>query len=492
MNRFKECYIIDINPGRGLWSSKIHEALRPRQHVLIEPEFDRYSKFLRPLLEVSGSRYRHVPYSPFEWTSYSRIFDEGLLPRHGIEQPQKGTVQGQIQVPFLILANLPAKGSSANLSPARYMISGFCSIFRRHEILNCMGQYRMLAWLPDLEKDKIIPRSVTSRDSYSAALELASSIYEIAGSGLTTGRYSREPEIEFRSALDVRSRMAANNRELPAGRRDLTHQAALKHPTNTLQTDISQNTFSHLIKSQTDEVAVAVLEERVKDLDSKERANLNRLRTKLRNARNEEAFLQGILDQMEQAYDFELALNEDLLSAMEQEEVKKKLGQIQGNIRHQELKMHRARFSVLNSRIDDRIAFKMNPPLLQWDRRDIEPLVVKEDEFSPNRKMSLIDITPKVTKSKVKPGSRDPKVLVIRSLFTTPADSIIRALDNTAPGASEALLPTLQNLHDPKKGGRYNLHDLRVRMLSPEYLQEITRAFLRWPFCPEKYRLSSS
>ena len=350
----------------------------------------------------------------------------------------------------------------------------------------------MLAWLPDLEKDKIIPRSITSRDSYSVTLELASSVHEIAGSGLTTGRYSREPDIEFRSALNVRSRMAAANKELPASRRDLTHQAALNYPTNVIQNDISQITLPHLIKSRTDEAAVIALERNEKDLNDREQAYLKKLHVKLRNARNEKAFLQGLLDQMEQAYDLELALSQDNLSAIQQEEIRTKLDGIQENIIRFELKMNRGRLSLLHSRLDDRVAFKMKPPLLQWDCRNVEPLVVSEDEFSPKRKMSLIDITPKVTEGKVKPGSRDPKLLVIRSLFTTPADSILRALDNTAPGASEALLTKLPTLHDPKKGGRRNPHRLRVRMLSPESLEEIATVVVRWPFCPEKYVLPSS
>lgn len=433
-----------------------------------------------------------MPYSPFEWTSYPRIFDEGILPRHGRVQSQGGTSQGQIQVPFLILANLPAKGSPANMSLARYMISGFCSIFRRHEVLSCMGQYKMLAWLADLEKDKIIPRSITIRDSYSAALELASSVYEIAGSGSTVGKYRREPEIEFRSALNVRSRMAAANRELPASRRDLTHQATLEHPANILQNDNSQMVPAHLSRSRMDEAAAIALEKSKKDLNSKEQANLKSLHAKLRKAKSEETFLQGVLDQMEQAYDLELALSQDDLSATEQEEMRKKLDGIQENILKYELKMSHGRLSLLHSRLDDRIAFKMKPPLLQWDRRDVEPLVVDENEFSPKRKMSLIDITPKVTKGEVKPGSRDPRLLIIRSLFTVPGDSIVQALDNTAPGASEALLPKLPTLRDPKKGGRRNLHNLHVRMLSPEFLEEIATVVVQWPFCPEKYILPSS
>ena len=455
----------------------------------MEPEFERYSSSLKPLLDASGSRYRHVPYSPFDWTSYPRIFDEGFLPRYSVEKNRTVGRLGQDQIPLLLLANLPVKGSSANLSLARYMISGFCSISRRHEILNCMGQFKMLAWLADSEKDKIIPRSITSRDSYSVALEMTSNIREIAGSGSTAGRYMREPEIQFRSALNVCSRMTATGCELPIDRRDLTHQAALMHLTSgTLKS--SQVNLAHLFRLRNEEVLAAALEGREGTLTGKEKTKLKQLRNRLKNAKKTEVFHQDALNHMEQIYDLELALHQMSQQTDEKEEkedIRTKLAQIRAFTRDIEQKMHRGKLSLLHSRLDDRIAFKMNPPLLQWDHRETEPLVVKEEEFSPHRQISLIEITPKVKADKARAGSKDPESLVIRSLFTTPADTIIRALDNIAPGASSALLLRLPSLSDPKKGGRHNLHDLRVRMLSPALLEELASVVVRWPFCPERF-----
>src|SRR4051812_35259567 len=51
------CDIIDVNPGVGLWSTKLHEFIKPRTHVLMEPEWKFYSRWLQPLLDQKDSKY---------------------------------------------------------------------------------------------------------------------------------------------------------------------------------------------------------------------------------------------------------------------------------------------------------------------------------------------------------------------------------------------------------------------------------------------------
>jgi transcription factor 1 len=60
----------------------------------------------------------------------------------------------------------------------------------------------------------------------------------------------------------------------------------------------------------------------------------------------------------------------------------------------------------------------------------------------------------------------------------------VRGLDTLAPGAADDIVPLAPSLRDPKKGGRRNLEQLRVRMLTAEMIEELVVAWENWPFKP--------
>ncbi|KAF4535259.1 S-adenosyl-l-methionine-dependent methyltransferase [Lasiodiplodia theobromae] len=60
LEKYKNCDIVDVNPGAGLWSSKIHDFLKPRRHLLLEVD-DFYTPCLQPLLDAPGSKYIRGP-----------------------------------------------------------------------------------------------------------------------------------------------------------------------------------------------------------------------------------------------------------------------------------------------------------------------------------------------------------------------------------------------------------------------------------------------
>ena len=75
------CDLIDVNPGVSLWSRHLHAILKPRRHILVEPELDAFGDFIRPLLQEQGSSYRHV-------NNLKDAFDKdlGLLSDRNIRQ----------------------------------------------------------------------------------------------------------------------------------------------------------------------------------------------------------------------------------------------------------------------------------------------------------------------------------------------------------------------------------------------------------------------
>ena len=486
LEAYKGSYIIDIYPGKGVWSSKIHEFLQPKKHVLLEPEFGRYSAFLRPLIEKDGSRYKHMNSNPMDWSAYSQIFEKGIIPRFGRENglDAKDSVQ---KTPILVLANTPNKIKTGGLSLARYLVSGFCSIVPRHEIVNSIGPVKMLVWLADDEKHKLLPRSVSDRDTYSISIDLASNVSELAGSGMSSGRFWRDPHLEVESALSVCSRMHDAGLKLPDHRKNLTLRAALNQFRNGTKKRTNRQSFPHLVKLRKLEERAITLEREAQVSKSAPKAKLLSLKRKVTRLKQTLSIQDEVVDELEQVHHLETKLAKILASEDERKAIKSDLERIHVKLSDQCSKISKAYLSPLLARSDDRIAFTMNPPILQWDQREIEPLLLQDNEVAPPKNLALLNITPKTTFDHFRAGSKQFRATFIRDLFNNPSYSIVRALDNVAPAAAANLVPLIPSLHDPAHGGRMNLEDLRVRMLNPDLVNDIATAFMNWPFRPEKY-----
>lgn len=96
LERHVGCDLVDIYPGAGLWSSKLHDALQPRSHILLEPDEELYRPFLEPLLAKKGATL--IPKSGIVWRDLSGILNPTHLP-HQHERlandpnPRKGMIR---------------------------------------------------------------------------------------------------------------------------------------------------------------------------------------------------------------------------------------------------------------------------------------------------------------------------------------------------------------------------------------------------------------
>lgn len=80
LQKHKGCDILDINPGIGLWSQKLHDFLKPRSHILLEPSPEIFKEFLDPLVNAPDSKYKLVSKDTKDLTSYRELVDEGMFP----------------------------------------------------------------------------------------------------------------------------------------------------------------------------------------------------------------------------------------------------------------------------------------------------------------------------------------------------------------------------------------------------------------------------
>ncbi|QMW37666.1 hypothetical protein COH20_008711 [Aspergillus flavus] len=152
--------ILDLWPGAGLWSSKVNALLKPRRHVLIEPELKYYKPLLLPLAESNPSYellsaeihdiadWQSILSKHFPEQGPSNRDDSGILPRNDT---------------LLILANPPAIGSKKDhYTPARWW-SVFMEACMHQTGLHAYGSVRMVASLPISDAQQVIPRTIIER-----------------------------------------------------------------------------------------------------------------------------------------------------------------------------------------------------------------------------------------------------------------------------------------------------------------------------------------
>ncbi|KAG5289991.1 hypothetical protein I7I48_09481 [Histoplasma ohiense] len=419
LKKQSSCDIIDVFPGAGLLSAKLHDYLKPRRHLLIEPNIHYYQSFLKPLTEEPNSRYKHLPWDPFDLKTYDDLFLQEHLP----EQTKRPPVWSQDSVcatndSLLVLANMtvkPQHGQRYTLL-LRYLEACFDqTLFHR------FGLVRMIALLSSDDAEVLLPR-VVSRRRRSAAIAEAScaDVTEVAGDsarelwhsqkGLSTldisrklverrckenctitpaGRDISPPELapdagkyEKRESYVPRPKRPWHDTYIELMRDpnlpDLRTRARRGRPPlkNANGTDMGDKSgygkvvalHRRLVHENRDEGLFRKVESKVIQIEKLEDELALMLKTK-------SPTLADVLKYAKQIHEEKLQVEEQLSS----------------------------RNSVALSRFDalmeermcfDGIRSGTKTPLLLWDKRPYEPLDVGSDEFMPNGMCSVIDFQP--------------------------------------------------------------------------------------------------
>ena len=179
------CDILDLNPGPGMWSSTLHNFLKPRTHILMEPDYDSYKPMLQPLLDAEDSTYKLVPKSGLSWDSLL----ETLSPEHLPHQEALERRDPRLEEPnntLLLVANLgfhPKKAYRGFNSITNLVLYQLLSAARSHSLIHKYGLIRMILWVDDEAKRSVLPRNVLRRRKAAVEAELTcSDINEIASS----------------------------------------------------------------------------------------------------------------------------------------------------------------------------------------------------------------------------------------------------------------------------------------------------------------------
>jgi transcription factor 1 len=404
--------IVDIYPALPPWTSKIHDFLKPRTHLLVEPRQWRLPK-LQPLLDQPNSAFRHVPWNPFRQKELSQLFHSEFL---GATQDTSGGIRfGHVNRNLLVLVNL-ARASRSNADNAKFFKLYFESCLH-HTLMHQYGSPRLLITLLSDQTGSLLPRTLDQRRVFASFVESTSTIVQVAGVNPTSVRWHMKgADIINKSALLTAKREDDAGIRVPNGRAAAALEMAPvpnyshneRYSSRRKEIDFVPGPTKPWHKEYV-ELEKKEQEQNGKIQDAAENARLILLRKRALWEARQLRLIEDMASKQEQVDMLERKLREmKVLSETEPgnlpppDEIKKIVSKIRRLTAEWDNWLPRqhpsTRFQAQNQALERR-CFKGygdedGLPLLQWDRRPYEPLHVSPNEFQPKYPVALLDIRP--------------------------------------------------------------------------------------------------
>lgn len=521
LQRHKGCDILDINPGVGTWSSKLHDFLKPRSHILLESQPEFYKPFLEELLNQQESKYKLIIDDTGDFSAYDRLISDDHFP-HQIRLHPGDPRLDQLNNALLVTGSfaydpvMPGLGFS---SMARQVISRFTKSAWSNELFHAYGHVRMLLWVNAEDSDFLLPKAIAQPQKFPMGLQKICNTSIIASPRSlprVPGRQGagRDFRTELEGSAQVLAAMRQAGLEVPVHRRDNLHAFAHKFfGESTANGDLgvrgsldsliemerqgisTQGLLPEMVRERVameDEIAKGVREEfktkpkgptkQRKPMLGPDGKRLAYLRAQTKNLQHKREKRNALVDKAEEIYRMEcFVLNTE--SEVKRQEAQANLDVFNAEYEREKSALTRSEQVLLDAECDDRLALRSPILRLKWDKRPFEPLLIHDGEVWPAGRPSLLDITPE-------PRPEDESFQDVEYFqdFLIPIlanGSLIvsQALGSVAPGASQ-LIEKVPALRDPAKGGRLNMDHFRARMLTGEMLDSLVKAYREWPFRP--------
>ena len=482
LERHAGCDIVDLYPGVGLWSRKIHELLNPRSHLLLEPNAKIYKPFLEPLLSKPNTQL--LQKSGIVWSELNSVLTPEFLP-HQIPHDPRGSAPPKRNDTLLVLANIsffPKRKWAEHNDLCNLLLFQFIRSIRSSTLFQKYGLVRMLLWANDGDKATLLPRFYQKRNRLAVEGELATEwLTEVAGGDMEAdeGRYRRWRSIDVESTQNVLAKMADQGFVIPAGRETNIVQE-LRSGGNTWKPgQLALPIYKELAQLEAD-LAKSKL--------GKEDPKHKRLQVLRYTRTNEDKIANVVARHMEQ---YEQILER---LAKDRERPGNERGQDPSEDAQRAQRDFTMMFEAMSSTIQGRFMlarhnlhlFRQDLPVLSWDRRYVEPLVVKPEEFFPNSPCCLLDIQPKAGH----PLLRDPQTSAVFDLLLqrilSAAPPLTRIFDAFSPGAADGVLGKCDKIYDPTAHGipLKGAGELWPRAMNQAQLENIIEAWKQWPFAP--------
>lgn len=532
MEEHKGCDILDIHPGAGLWSQKLHDFLQPRRHVLMEPS-NRYLPFLEPLLNAPDSKYTLVQKDTIELESYSQLVKEDVFPEQTRVDPND-TGRQELNKTLLVTGSLawyPILPGMAFDSMAKQLYNHFCAAARTNDYFHSYGRVRMLFWVSADDFKHMLPESAANRSKNHLLFELTQNTEVIVSPSKvarSTGRASsgREPQYEIESMVQAMQRARANGLELPESRQDIIQKIAREIEKESGGSGRSNLVWLHdylldkhkqgttpygllpdgTIQLYDDQVA---LQKKYPDVDFAAQGN-----ARDKSVKRTQTFWKGREDHPARAEAHSISLSKTAdrhkLAVKESVEAIADVGEelyftecralrLQDGTPEKEELMKQVteldqKWDKLCSSVpknykiaplsttDDRISLRGLPyPRFEWDRRAFEPLIMSSDEVWPPHGLQLLSSTPLPRPAGQTLDFYEWVQDFVYALLTVPTVPLPEALEKMQHGLSD-IVEKCPSLTDPDKGGRMLMKHFRCRMVTSEMVDELVAAYRDWPF----------
>ncbi|KAH9819376.1 rRNA adenine N(6)-methyltransferase family [Teratosphaeria destructans] len=536
LDQHKGCTLIDVHPGPCLWSSKMHEYLQPRRHLLMEPDDRYYKPFIKPLLDQPGSTYRwtRLPGAhPLNyWANYETVMnDPDLLP--GIPTYPVGDPRRRLpNKDVLLIGNLAREYRITRTVAMDYSVLMLIQMVRAslaNTIFHQGGPVRMLWWLSEEKKTTIFPPTDLSIQGAIASLSLGATISEIAGTVSVSSMYDAAKHIH-KTPVDVTDAMAqqkvhesakALGMSKPESREWLDPQhseppASAGNPLIPLGGGLAG--LKKKLKQARDRLPAieAFLSAgrpyrgwRVpKRLDqTMEYPHCTRICEHLKRdakpSKGRDNVAGVLLDMQLRFTKLEATLKH--LQETCPATTKATLTALKAEIRSLDTTLNDAVQNTVGSNsLSEQVARALNyttatfltPPLLTNYARSYPALKAHPHEIwpEPPKGLMLLDLTPNSRDLSVPDlatnadGTKTAQML-IKMLFGSRNEQVAAQLDKIALNAAQDLIPLVPEIRDARKGGRLDEGYVRVRGLTPDMLEGLAKAWLEWPFRPDDLAL---
>ncbi|KAI9826958.1 MAG: hypothetical protein M1826_006534 [Phylliscum demangeonii] len=493
--RHANCDIIDLNPGIGIWSTAVHEIVKPRTHILVEPE-EKYMPFLRPLLERAGSRYRlYAPRFIMNDNFRDLARADYLSGQQRLRPGDPGHANRNDTL--LLIGNMGEFRPKAHYLFPRYktlMMYHMVKAVRTQVDLSSYGLVRMLLWMSEQEKRTLLPRSIVLRKRSQIEAEMNMEyVHEIAGTDGTLNKGKRPDDFELSQTVQVVKGMAERGVDTPLHRK-LDSQREAEMFLATGAGSASAGLGDGIRRAWQDELLA--LDQAVQDgrLQASSRKEGDPIYARYRYLRQWAGQMRNKKQQVDTVIDLACGpVHDGPSGGASSRRVLTDAGSV-AKLRQHVDKLGYLERGMVFTVLDEHLGRQRQPPLLMWDRRLDHPLAVHVEDFFPHEPLTLIDMQPRAMPALLTQDAAAQEVYeyLLSGLFRHGRLSFPDALEALAPNSFDGVAMHVPLLRDPAQGGYPDLHMMRPRTLSPEMLLAMVEAWQRWPFRPPRRRLLRS
>lgn len=540
LEKHKGCDILDLNPGAGLWSQKLHEFLQPRSHVLVEPMIERFETFLNPLLDAPDSKYKLCTKDPLRMDSFREMVDEDLFPhqkRLAAGDPNRHEPNNSLLVTGSFCWDPPLPGIGFD-SMAKQMYVHLAGASAENDLFHAYGLARTLFWVPHDDFNAMIAEGASGMFRANRVHELSHTMdVVVTSSRRVRGRgrmgSSREPRMLIASDRRAIQAGRENGMVPPTHRRGTSYELSegleehfapdgnianiplmeylwrrhisgrdtagyisghatlhydqeielrSKYPDLPFDTITDRTIPGEHVRGDKTQVKIPERKHLMSHPAYAEIKPFYKTRSGVVNVIKRKNVQESLAQMGEKMFKLEqkiLRMEDGSEKDTEMEALRKLEARYLWGIEHEVGVNYQ---TTVLAETDDMVAFNMSPrPLLYFDRRPYPPLAMEPAESWPANRLALVSTEPDPAWARKDSEWRYWAEDFLYGLYDHSSDSLKEALDKLQHGLA-GLIDHCPSLKDPNVGGRLLLDHLRVRMLTPPMIEELVSAYIEWPF----------